>query len=646
MRASLTNDYISPQRQRRSSRRSRAIVLLFISATALAAALGCTTEPIVAPTTQTKAEKLASRDDLTLAFDSLRKLAEGGDQQAAQRTIYYLNQWLATEKPSLGEWKPDRMVENMARVSRTAPGLERLDELEFKLLAPMPEPAMKALGLAKRPETDANDLSHLQTSLWLNDIAQRVRTEAPPPLLADWLREVETSVGLPEAERLAAAERVFDWTIRNIQLDELPPAPAGPTATAGPQSTDPISPALIGEPGPGYRQSPLEVLIHGHGDAWERARVFILLCRQLKIDAVMLGIMEETSPVPRGWVAAVPIKNELYLFDTTLGLPLPAKEARGIATLSQVQADPALLRRLDVEGLPAYPVNAAEVKNVVALIDADPAALSRRMLLLESALPSNSRIALACQPSQLEPELRKCRGVALVSLWRVPFEAAQFGLGRMRLAAQNPEYARQFQLEMMVFDPAYQLLQGRNLHIQGRYSSSDDEQGARTQYLSARPADREIDALESSEFVRAAMGLQQTLPADETQQRAAIDQMTTIARTRKHHATYWLGLTYYDAAAQEQRPQDRRRSYETAIEWLGERTVPVFPPSPWIAGARYNLARTYEQLGDHEAAIRWLKADTDSPQRRGNLLRAKMIEQQREQSPTGSGEKHEPSVPE
>ena len=46
------------------------------------------------------------------------------------------------------------------------------------------------------------------------------------------------------------------------------------------------------------------------------------------------------------------------------------------------------------------------------------------------------------------------------------------------------------------------------------------------------------------------------------------------------------------------------------------------PPSPWTPGARYNLARCYEQLGQSSLARQWLESDKESPQRHGNLLRA------------------------
>ncbi|HEX5103523.1 MAG TPA: hypothetical protein VFV87_06910, partial [Pirellulaceae bacterium] len=586
---------------------------------------GCSTRPAITPVKKTEAEQLANRDDLSLALDSLRKLAEGPDPQAEQRTIFYLNQWLASTKPSAGEWKPDRLLTNLPRSLNYTLGMDRLSDLHFSYTIKLPSALVIAMGGDPEnyevPEIPGTDLPHLQTSLWMHDIAHRAKQTTIPDELAQWLTAHEKQIGIAEAEQLASAERVFDWTIRNIQLDELPPPPKGPAATADAR-TEPVAPALLGEPGPGYRQLPRDVLVHGHGDAWERARVFILLCRQLQIDTVMLGLIQDQSPVPRGWLPAVLIKDELYLFDTSLGLPIPGPEGKGIATLSQVLADPRLLRKLDVEGEPPYPVTEKDLK-IAALIEAEPDALSHRMQLLQGALPADQHLILTARPSLLEPKLRKCRGIGQISLWQVPFEAAMyaFPLGRARGAAQDPLAAAQLQLELETFNPNLPLAKGRNLHLQGRFEKQDQALGARNHYLASRPPDQEMQRVESSEIVRKAMGFQQSLPAGEKEQKKEIEFRMTLARTRKHHATYWMGLTYQEAGNQS-----------AAIEWLADRTMEAYPPSPWIPGARYNLARCYEDLGQWEAARKWLLSDQDSPQRHGNLLRARWIAQRHPQS--------------
>jgi TolA-binding protein len=93
-----------------------------------------------------------------------------------------------------------------------------------------------------------------------------------------------------------------------------------------------------------------------------------------------------------------------------------------------------------------------------------------------------------------------------------------------------------------------------------------------------------------------------------------LETMDTMMLRAKQHASYWMGLVHYEGG-----------KYEAAIEWLDERTIKSPLPSPWLAGARYNLARSYEALGQNDKAIALLRAD-DSPQRHGNLLRAARLE--------------------
>jgi tetratricopeptide (TPR) repeat protein len=279
---------------------------------------------------------------------------------------------------------------------------------------------------------------------------------------------------------------------------------------------------------------------------------------------------------------------------------------------------------------------AAKDLKIAALVDAEPDALSRRMQLLQGALPSEQHLILAVRPSVLEPKLRKCRGVGQVNLWRVPFEAVLYHrFGRDIAAASDPGFAKFRFIEGGVFNPGTPLSKGRNLHLQGRFEKEDEKPGARALYLSSRQPDQNINRFESSQVLREAAGIQQQLPKDEQQQKEMIESFAHIARTQKHHATYWLGLTYHEAGNQA-----------GAIEWLAERAMEAYPPSPWIPGARYNLARCYEDLGQWDAARKWLESDKDSPQRHGNLLRAKWIAQRHPQAaaPAVADEGSEPKA--
>jgi hypothetical protein len=564
---------------------------------------GCTTNTEAPPTTQTAATTNPAAANLTLALESLRKLAEGSDHQAAQRTIFYLNQWISADPASAAAWQPDRMLESLPRALRNTPGLERLPKLQF---------SFDDSDLLRNVQW-LDDISYLQQNLWLHDISQRARRQPAGGPWRAWLKTIEKDIGLPEAEQLATAERMLDWTTRNIQLDVLPSQPKDPLATAG--TTETVLPSFRGELGPGYAHLPLETLLYGHGDAHERARIFILLCRQAGIDAVMLGFSEEQSVARRGWLPAVLVGGKLYLFDTSLGLPLAGPEGEGIATLDQVIKEPALLKQADVPGVAAYPITEKDLKlGVLALIDAEPAALTRRMQMLQAAMPAASRLALSTKPSELEPKLRKAN-VSGVSLWTVPFEAVGYRIGQQIAASQNQQLAQDLHRQGILFSPARPLIKGRNLHLQGRYENEERKSGAHSLYLQCRPPDREIDAMKTNEFYRKSVGLDQNLPTDPAQREATLNLFTEIAREGKFYATYWLGLSYYDAGR-----------YDAAIEWLGERTVQVSPPSPFTPGARFNLARCYEELGKLDLAKQWLESDKESPQRAGNLLRAKLLD--------------------
>jgi hypothetical protein len=578
----------------------------------LAALAGCTEHAADSPGGAPAGKAMtAAAGDLRLALESLRKLAEGSDAQPAQRTIYYLNQWLSSDPAAASAWQPDRMLDSLRRALRNTEGLERLDRLQFSLSSSAPW---------------LDDISYLQQNLWLNDIARRAIREPTPARMQPWLKQIEATIGLPEAEQLAKAERLLDWVARNVQLDALPAMPKEPLASAG--QGEAALPAERGEAGPGYGHLPLEILLYGHGDALERARIFILLCRQVGIDAVMLGFAEEQSATRRGWAPAALVGGKLYLFETALGLPVPAAEGNGIATLDEILKEPKLLDQLNVEGLPAYPVSAKDLKQgAIAMIDAEPAALSRRMQLLQAAMPAATRLALTTQPSQIDAALRKAKASS-VTLWHAPLEAILYRIGLSRRASQDQKLALALHRLNVRFAPSRPLVKARNFHLQGRFENEDTKPAARSLYLQCRPPDREIDALMTNEFYRKSIGLEQTLPEDPAQRQVMLDMFTGIAREGKFDATYWLALTYFDSKPEE------------TIRWLVKPVIEVSPPSPWTPGARYNLGRCYEQLGQLDLARQWLESDKDSPQRAGNLLRAKLMAgEQRAGSAAGDTEK-------
>ncbi len=334
---------------------------------------------------------------------------------------------------------------------------------------------------------------------------------------------------------------------------------------------------------------PWQVLLYGRGTAEQRAWVFALLCRQQGLDVVILNVAD-TDGRPQFWLPALVSDGQLYLFDARLGLPIPDPDGVGVATLEQVRDDPALLRSLDVDGI-EYPVTADQLAHVTASVVADSFSLSRRAMLLEERLSGDDRLALAVRPTELAEHVQTVPGIDAVGLWELPYdtldEQLNFGLRERRRAAAD-------------FEPFAQrptLWKARVLHFRGQKQRADsvtdevvDDHRLATQAYtspSVRPPDRVLSGVTPAPLRR-------------------------IYETAKTDAAYWEGLLLYDDG-----------KYEAAEYWL--RPEMHESSGQWTNGARYNLARVCEAEGKLDEAIALLRAD-ESPQRAGNLLRARMLE--------------------
>jgi tetratricopeptide (TPR) repeat protein len=544
----------------------------------------------------------AEQDHLALALAALKRYHEGGASDSSRQLLYELNRWL-TSQPLDDTWKRDPQLDRLPRRFREMPELASLDSQVFT----------------------RDDSEYLQEAYLLRAIAQWVsrdaterwieakRAEVADPALAD------PAMDSPEY-RLEMARSVFDWTVRHIQLDELLPAPqAAKGAVAGPGNEAPadvVPPPAQAIPGPGYRYYPHQILMFGRGDAWQRARVFILIARQLNLDAVMIAV-DDRGPGSRAspWCPAVLIDDKLYLFDTALGLPIPGEEQGSIATLAEVRANPNLLRRLDLEEENlTYPVTESQLKSVAALVDATGEALSRRMKMLEERLTGEDSMMLAVSPAEIARRIRACPGLEKIDvrLWSLPLETRMYREAMERLSRGDPEIERRLVQEKMAFFPVVE--SARHLHFLGRIESQDEQEGAISLYMQSRKAEELIDEIQTSEDARQRIGLP-PLPSNvkPEQRQMFLALQAAQYRLNKQHASYWIGLAQYDLG-----------EYETAIHWLKDRTLDAFPNGVWTAGARYNLGRTYEALGRIEDARR-VYYQSESHQRHGNLLRAKLL---------------------
>ncbi|MGA2062061.1 MAG: hypothetical protein ABSG67_16370 [Thermoguttaceae bacterium] len=533
-----------------------------------------------------------------------------------------LNQWIRSQPPP-GEWKPDGLVETLP---------ESLKEL----------PIVKGLG---NREFSAFDGYSLLEAAYLRDVALWARGDA--------------------LDDLSRAKNLFNWTIRNIQLEE----------------DDKDRVPLF----------PWESLLFGRATAMERAWIFILLARQQGLDAAILALADEADKTAvageikplRPWCAAVLIDGNAYLFDPLLGMPIPGKDgirhdAQGRlelhpATLAEILADQSLLKRLDIDSKQTYPVKQADLRNLVALVEASPASLSYRMKLIESRLAGKQKMSLTTSATAQAEHWKSVPGIGRTELWLMPYETIRrrSQLTPQDILGQLGEFMRFYAL------PDAPLAKGRLLHIKGLFSG---QEGATWFYQLARPPFEELELLSQlpsiqdldkmkqdlakmkNELVKAnndpstapspflqsqkqeldekmadvnlakmAKKLEEEytdilikIPKFKSEeekknamavfQRQAMHMMKTNIRYGKEDATYWLALVVFD-----------RGNYSSAEDYLSKRILERTPNSPWRHGALFNLAQTVEAAGQIERAAMIYQSDTEAPDAYGRLLRARWL---------------------
>jgi len=560
----------------------------------LSLATACQRRPDAASTPQAAAKTVAPQQDFfRIAQQQLSRLDEFDAKQGMVQTAYYLNRWIQSCEHD-DAWRPEPMVETLPADLRTIAPVQELGKREFTV----------------------DDVRYLREASWARSISEWVSGLPADEDLEPWFKELEKTRGEPHAYELSLAARLFDWTVRNIQLDALLPFPS---LAAGPTGGGPVlSPLQQAMSGPGYTAFPWQTLLYGRGDAWQRARIFLLLCRQQQIDAVMLAFDDpRASPRPRPWLPAVLIDDQLYLFDTELGLPIRGPNGSGIATLAQVRQDASLLRVLDAGPDFPYAAADADLAQLVALLDAPPEAMSYRIQMFQREPATGKPLFASIATAELAQRVKAQGGIQSVDLWRVPFQTWVYRTALRARAEVDPAAMRQVMFDEMVFDTVHPLVQGRVQYFRGKFDKTPDNAGAKGFFIEARVPDAIINQIETSPEAQAGLGIVRARENDQEWQ-FRLQMSKSLITIIKQTATYWLGITHYDTGR-----------FETAIDWLKQRTLDTPGENPWKSGARYNLSRTYEALGDLETARKMLLLD-DSPQKHGNLLRARYLRERLE----------------
>lgn len=557
--------------------------------------VGCKPKPKVEYNSDVLEEVQQTRSGLDQAYDMVARIDEFERGPAIQNVLSFLTTHLAEQRP-IKDWQPDPLVGRLPRALRALPPVEQLGQLDIV----------------------GSDAKYLEEAILMRKIGAWVREQKPPAALTSWLRDNEKTLGRETAQDLTTAYLLFDWTVRNIQLDPLLPTPKD-VAGAGGQGTGGIPAPLRGLAGPGYIGYPWYVAMTGHGDAWQRARLFTLLARQQGIEVVVLALTDandaaKTTP----WVCAVLLGDQLYLFDPAIGLPIAGPREQGIATLAQIRDDEQLLRALDVDSEHPYPVTGEQVKNLTVLIDGALEALSQRMLILERGLAGDRQLRLTLQPSELAARLRKTPGVSNVALWAVPIETTLFEAALQELPNFDPQLQQTIFEERLFLDQRTPISEARLKHLRGQFSNAPGEKGAKSLYLEARVPDADIDSIDTDVRLQNQLGLTAQLAErkDPRDRQALLNSMKSRIRRGKNDCSFWLALAHYETG-----------NYETAVNWFDQRTLKSPGENWWTPGAHYNLGRTYEQIGAPQLAQEQYLA-VEGPGDLGALIRAKRLQGQ------------------
>jgi hypothetical protein len=168
--------------------------------------------------------------------------------------------------------------------------------------------------------------------------------------------------------------------------------------------------------------------MRGHGTAHDRALVFLAMLHQLDLDdcmGCMVALPAQGGAGVRYWLPGILVgkkeKADVYLFDTRLGIPLPGPGGKGIATLTQLQKQPELLKALSVDDKYRYDVSPDELKVAELHLVCSLSALTPRMRYLEDTIfTGQNRVKVSVHPAdalkRLEEAARDAK-LGRVGVW-------------------------------------------------------------------------------------------------------------------------------------------------------------------------------------------------------------------------------------
>lgn len=279
----------------------------------------------------------------------------------------------------------------------------------------------------KKPARPAPaQVEFLKTKLGLDaDELAEVMSDTFTPLDAHYLefslllRETAQALELGERSPLERAAAAFGWVTRQVRLQER-------------RGDEPIG------PGVSLRKNshlpPQFILRRGWGTAQERALVFLALLPQIGVEGCAVVYRDAAGDQAVYWACGAVVEDgkrqDIYLFDPRLGIPLPGPEGKGIATFADAQKRPDVLAQLTVDAKHPYDITPEKARQSELQLACPLSALAPRMKVLQDELLriQTLRANVSSDPSLTLDKLRQAAGPeARLAVW----PAATRGLRRL-----------------------------------------------------------------------------------------------------------------------------------------------------------------------------------------------------------------------
>ena len=427
----------------------------------------------------------------------------------------------------------------------------------------LPEKMIKEL---ESPVYSLRDARHLEDCMLYNAIATRVAGEG---------------------DDLTRVRRLFDWTVRQVQL-----VPQGILAPNGLEQA---------------QARPYDCLLRGMATEYqgfwaERSWVFMSLCRQIGVDVGLLTYDKPRASLlmtkkaqaanndepPVVWITGVAIDKKVYLFDARIGLAIPSLDGKSVATLDEAISDPRVLDRLDLPGQANYDTKPAQLRlsptKVSVMLDGSSGYLSPRMRLLQKRLTGKNRTILFADPAEQRGRFVEALGKfgGEPTLWILPLQIET-------QLFSNPQFVASTEASLVLFRGELPLLHARLSELRGETKEAIEE------FVGIR-------------FVKNGLMRDKKTPI-----------IPEVQQALDGYATYYLAQSQMDQGNVEQ----AKLLFQQTLNLLPEPGPgrPAFHMFRW--GAQTNLAKINEAQGKTREAVGLYTQPSPTLQMLGNLIKAR-----------------------